>query len=108
MFLMIFIRISAATLHGRQKKSCNFTEILKAQKLKILRRPSNNKIFFFFTILHNTDFSIAEYNDRPIFEKKKKNRGWGGLSRKMHANPGKLSPLSRICLKKLWHVCLIT
>ena len=30
--------------------------------------------------------------------------GGGVLSWKMDANPGKLSPLSRICLKKLWHV----
>ena len=67
MCLLIFIRISAATLRGRQMKSCNFTEILKAQKLKISRRPSNNTIFLLFCTL---GFSIAEYNDRPIIEKK--------------------------------------
>ena len=48
MCLLIFIRISAATLRGRQKKSCNFTEILKAQKLKNSHRLSSNKIFYYF------------------------------------------------------------
>ena len=48
MCLLIFIRISAATLHGQQTKLCNFTEILKAQKLKISRRPWNNEIFYYF------------------------------------------------------------
>ena len=62
MCLLIFIRISAATLHGRQMKSSNFTEILKAQKLKISRRPSINKIFYYFAPL---GFGIAEYNDWP-------------------------------------------
>ena len=66
MCLLIFIRISAATLCGRQTKSCNFTEILKVQKLKTSCRPSNNKIVYYFTPL---GFSIAEYNDRPIIEK---------------------------------------
>ena len=68
MCLLIFIRISASTIRGRQTKSCNFTEILKAQKLKISRCPSNNKIFYNFAPL---GFSIVEYNDRPIIEKKK-------------------------------------
>ena len=81
-------------------KSCNFTEMLKAQKLKISCRPSSNKIFYYF---EPWGFGIAEYNDRPIIEKKWKG---GGLSRKMDANPEKLSPLSWICLKKLWHVWL--
>ena len=67
MCLLIFIRISAATLRGRQTKSCNFTKILKAQKLKNSRRPSSNKIFYYFAPL---GFGIAEYNDRPIIEKK--------------------------------------
>ena len=49
-------------------KSCNFTEILKAQKLKISRRPSSNKNFYFFAPL---GFVIVEYNNRPIIEKKK-------------------------------------
>ena len=66
--LLIFIRISAATLHGRQTKSCNFTEILKAQKLKISRCPSIDKIFYYFAPL---GFSIVEYSHRPIIEKKK-------------------------------------
>ena len=83
MCLLIFIRISAATLHGRQTKSCNFTKILKAQKLKTSRRPSSNKIFYYFAPL---GFGIAEYNARPIIGKKIKG---GGLSRKMDANPGK-------------------
>ena len=57
-------------LRGRQTKSCNFTEILKAQKLKISRRPPSNKIFYYFTPL---GFGTAEYNDRTIIGKK-----WGG------------------------------
>ena len=61
MCLLIFIRISATTLRGRQTKSCNITEILKAQKLKISRRRcrSSNKIFYYFAPL---GFGIAEYN----------------------------------------------
>ena len=82
MCLLIFIRISAATLRGRHTKSCNFTEILKAQKLKISHCPSSNKIFYYFAPL---GFGIAEYNDRPIIKKKK----MGGLSRKKDVNPGK-------------------
>ena len=84
MCLLIFIRISAAT------NSCNFTEILKAQKLKNSRSPSSNKIFF--NCFAPLGFGIAEYNDQPIIKKKKKNMGgggWEGLSRKMDANPGK-------------------
>ena len=84
MCLLIFIRILAATLHGRPTKSCNFTEILKTKKLKNSRRPSSNKFFYFFAPL---GFGIAEYNDRPITEKKIK--GVGGLSRTMDTNPGK-------------------
>ena len=67
MCLLIFIRISAATLRGRQTKLCNFTEILKAQKLKISRCASSNEIFYYFAPL---GFGIAEYNDLPIIEKK--------------------------------------
>ena len=48
MCLLIFISISSAPRHSRQTKSCNFTEILKAQKLKISCRLSNNKIFYYF------------------------------------------------------------
>ena len=62
MCLLIFIRISAATLCGGQTKLRNFTEILKAQKFKISRRPSINKIFYYFAPL---GLGIAEYNDRP-------------------------------------------
>ena len=72
MCLLIFTRISHATLHGQQTKSCNFTEILKAQKLKISNRPSINKIFYYFAPL---GFGIAKYNDRPIIMKK---NGGGG------------------------------
>ena len=68
MCLLIFIRISAATLHGWQTKSCNFTEMLKAQKLKNSRRPSGNTIFYYFAPL---GFGIAEYNDWPIIGGKK-------------------------------------
>ena len=78
MCLLIFIRISAATLRGRQMKLCNFTEILKAQKLKNSRRPSSNKIFYCFAPL---GFCIAEYNDRLIIEEKE-NQGWGFCPRK--------------------------
>ena len=67
MCLLIFIRISAATLRSWQTKSCNFTKILKAQKLKISCRLSINKIFYYFAPL---DFSMVEYNDWPIIEKK--------------------------------------
>ena len=86
MCLLIFIRISAATLRGRQTKSFNFTEILKAQKLKFSRRPSSNKVIYYFAPL---GLGIAEYKDRPIIEKKIGGWGWVGLSRKMDANPGK-------------------
>ena len=95
MCLLIFIRISAATLRGQQTKSCNFTEIIKAQKLKISCCPSSNKIFYYFAPL---GFGIAEHNDRPIVKKKKKKKKkgcvcvcvcFGGLSRKRDANPGK-------------------
>ena len=72
MCLLIFIRISAATLHGRQTKSCNFTKILKAQKLKNLHHLSSNKIFYYFAPL---GFGIAEYNDRSIINLKKKKGG---------------------------------
>ena len=75
MCLLIFIRISAATLRGWQMKSCNFTEILKAQKLKTSLCPFSNKIFYYFAPL---GFGIAEYNDRPIIEKKRKRTGGGG------------------------------
>ena len=74
MCLLIFIRISAATLLGRQMKSCHFTEISKAQKLKrihVVRRVI--RFFYYFAPL---GFGIAEYNDRPIIEKKKQ----GGVS----------------------------
>ena len=60
MCLLIFIRISAATLRGRQTKSCNLTEILKAQKLKKSSRLMSNKIFHDFAPI---GFGIAEYND---------------------------------------------
>ena len=73
MFLLIFIKISAANLRGRQTKSCNFTEILKAQKLKFSCLPSSNKIFYYFAPL---GFGIAEYNNWPIVEIKIQ---WGGL-----------------------------
>ena len=74
MCLLIFVRISAATLRGRQTKSCNYTEILKAQKLKFSHPPSSNKIFYYFSPL---GFGIAEYNYGPIVEIKIV-RGVGG------------------------------
>ena len=67
MCLLIFIRISAATVRGRPMKSCNFTEILKAQKIKNSCCLSISKIFYYFAPL---GFGVAEYNDRPIFGKK--------------------------------------
>ena len=77
MCLLILIRISATTLHGRQKKSCNFTEILKTQKLKNSRLPSSNNIFYYLAPL---GFGIVEYNDRPIIEEIKSRGGWGCVS----------------------------
>ena len=74
MCLLIFIAISAATLRGRQTKSCNFTKISKAQKLKISPCPSSKKIFYYFAPL---GFGIAEYKDQPIIEKKKSRVGVG-------------------------------
>ena len=61
--------------HGPQTKSCNFNEILKAQKLKISCRLSSKKIFYYFAPL---GFGIAEYNDWPIIEKKKRGGGFVG------------------------------
>ena len=58
MCLLIFIRISAATLRGRQTKSCNFTEIIKSQKLKISCCPSSNKVIYYFAPL---GLGIVEY-----------------------------------------------
>ena len=75
MCLLIFIRISASTLRGRQTKSCNFTEILKAQKLKFSCLLSSNKYFYYFAPL---GFGIAEYNDWPIVEIKIGRGGLGG------------------------------
>ena len=63
MCLLIFIKISALNLSGRQMKSCNFTKISKAQKLKNSHRPSINKIVYYLARL---GFGIAEYNDRSI------------------------------------------
>ena len=59
MCLLIFIRISVATLCGRQMKSCNFTKILEVRKIKISLSPSIDKIFYYFAPL---GFGIAEYN----------------------------------------------
>ena len=82
MCLLIFIRISAAILRGWKTKSCNFTKLVKAQKLKISCRPSSNTIFYYFAPL---SFGIAEYNDRPRIKKNQRGR----LSQKLDANPGK-------------------
>ena len=65
MCLLIFIGLSATMLHGRQKKSCNFTEILKA--LNIMSLPIDNIFFHNFVQL---GFAIAEYNDWPTIETK--------------------------------------
>ena len=74
MCMLFFIRISALNLSGLQTKSCNFTKISKAQTLKNSRRPSINKIVYYFAWL---GFGIAEYNDRFIIEKK--NQGGHGV-----------------------------
>ena len=102
MCLLIFIRISAATLRGRQTKLCNFTKILKAQKLNISRRPLINKIFYYFAPL---GFSIAEYKDRPLIEK---NGGEGvsvpenaHKSRKMKSIVPDLSEKIMACMGKV-------
>ena len=73
MCLLIFIRISAATLRGQQRKSCNFTEILKAQKFLVVRLV----IIFFIFYFASLGFGRAEYNDWPINEQKK--IGGGGV-----------------------------
>ena len=106
MCLLILIRISAATLCAQQMKSCNFTKILKAQKLKFSRRPSSNKIFNYFAPL---GFGIAEYNDRPKIEKNKnikKNQGGvvsvpenGRKSRKMKSIVPDLSEKIMACMQ---------
>ena len=118
MYFLIFLRISAAMLHGRRKMSCNFTQILKAQRFHVVCCL----IRYFVHNFVELGFAIAEYNDWPIFQKRQKKRGGdlkkttggggggGGvcyriLSRKINSNPRKISPLSRICLKKLRHVC---
>ena len=55
-------------------------------------------------------FAIGDYNKWPKLKKGGGVNKWGwgfiSLSRKINTNPGKLSPLSRICLEKLWHVCI--
>ena len=101
MCLFIFIRISAATLRGQQTKSCNFTKILKAQKLKISCRPSSNKIFYCFAPL---GFGIAEYNDRPIKKKSGGERSVsenGRKSRKMKSIVPDLSEKIMACMLEL-------
>ena len=100
--MLIFIRISALNLSGQQTKSCNFTKISKAQKLKNSRCPSINKIVYYFARL---GFGIAEYNDRSIIEKEKIRVGWvggcGGLSRKMDANPWKMKSIVQDLSEKI-------
>ena len=93
MCLLIFIRISAATLRGRQTKSCNFTEIIKSQKLKISCCPSSNKVIYYFAPL---GLGIAEY---------KKSRGGGSVpengrkSRKMKSIVPDLSEKIMACMQ---------
>ena len=101
MCLLIFIRISATTLRSRQTKSCNFTEILKAQKLKNSCRPLSNKIFYYFAPL---GFGIAEYNGQSIIEEKRiKGQGCsvpenGHKSRKMKSIVPDLSEKIMACM----------
>ena len=95
MCLLIFIRISALNLSGRQMKSCNFIKISKAQKLKNSCCPSINKILYYFAQL---GFGIVEFNDRPIIEKEEKRGGGGGgeeggLSLKMDAKTRKVKSI---------------
>ena len=89
MCLLIFIRISAATLRGWRTKLCNFTKILKAQKLKIhvVRR-----IIRFFLLFCTLGSSIAEYNDRPIIEKK----NWGVVGVSVPENTRKSRKINSI------------
>ena len=77
MCLLIFIRISALNLGGRQTKLCNFTKISKAQKLKNSSCPSINKTVYYFA---GSGFGIAEYNDQSIIEKEKR----GGSINEIH------------------------
>ena len=48
MCLLIFTRIPALNPSGRQTKSCNFTKISKAQKLKNSHCPLIDKIVYYF------------------------------------------------------------
>ena len=104
MCLLIFSRDSI--IRGRPTKSCNFTEILKAQKLKNSRSPSSNKIFYYFAQL---GFGIAEYNARPIIG----GGGGGGggkgsvpengrKSRKMKSIVPDLSEKIMACMLIIW------
>ena len=79
-------------------KSCNYTKILKAQKLKILRCPSINKIFYYFAPL---GFGIVECNDRPLFEKKE----WGLSVLENECKSRKMKSIVQDLSEKLWHVC---
>ena len=97
MCLLIFMRIKLKC--GRQMKSCNFTEILKAQKLKNSRRPSSNKMFYYFAPL---GFGRAEYNDRLIIEKKKGGLENGCKARKMKSIVPDLSEKIMACMAILF------
>ena len=65
MCLLIFIRISAATLRGRRKMPCNFTE---TKSSKISSHWPIDKIFLHHFVW--LGFAI-EYNDWPKLNKKK-------------------------------------
>ena len=82
--MLIFFRISAATLHGRQKMSSNFTEILKAKKFHVVCLL----IRYFFHNFVPFGITIAEYNNWPKLKKQKegmKKKGGG----KIEVCPGK-------------------
>ena len=87
-------------LRGRQTKSCNFTEILKAKKLKNSHCPSSNKTFYYFAPF---SFGIAEYNDRPINEQKISENG--RKFRKMKSIVLDLSEKIMACMDKSRNHC---
>ena len=69
MCLLIFIRISAATLCGRQ-----YYRNIKSTKIKKIYVVHQVIGFFYYSA--PLGFGIAEYNNRPLIEKK--NLGGGG------------------------------
>ena len=88
MCLLIFIKISAVTVCGQQ-----FYRNIKSTKIKkiyVVRR-----VIRFFYYSASLGFGIAEYNDRPLIEKKLPG---GGLSWKMKSIVPDLSEKIMACM----------